>query len=135
MNGHDFIRIGRAGEYKVLSELIRKDFEPYKPCIDNGVDFLLDNGLRIQVKTSENIQQVLSKRQINPTPAYYFNLYEKTENVDIVICHILGTNDFFIIPKKDLKSNKIIRIPTKNKKSYYYNFLNNWLVLRGHLSS
>ncbi len=44
--------VGKAGEYRVMSELMLRGHVPLTPAIDNGTDIVLDNGLRIQVKTS-----------------------------------------------------------------------------------
>lgn len=46
-------RIGEAGVQLVLAELIVRDFKPYRPVVDDhGVDIMLSNGNRIQVKTA-----------------------------------------------------------------------------------
>ena len=33
----DSCQLGRAGEYRVLSELILRGHVTYKPCVDNGI--------------------------------------------------------------------------------------------------
>ncbi len=43
---------GQAGVYQVLAELILRGFRPYLPASDMGVDILLEQGVRIQVKTT-----------------------------------------------------------------------------------
>lgn len=43
---------GQAGVYQVLAELILRGFRPYTPAADIGVDILLEQGVRIQVKTT-----------------------------------------------------------------------------------
>lgn len=43
---------GQAGVYQVLAELILRGFRPYMPASDMGVDILLEQGIRIQVKTT-----------------------------------------------------------------------------------
>jgi len=43
---------GQAGVYQVLAELILRGFRPYIPSTDMGVDILLEQGVRIQVKTT-----------------------------------------------------------------------------------
>ena len=43
---------GQAGVFRVLSELILRGYRPYTPANDLGVDILLEQGLRLQVKTT-----------------------------------------------------------------------------------
>lgn len=43
---------GQAGVYRVLCELILRGHRPYSPATDIGVDILLEQGIRIQVKTT-----------------------------------------------------------------------------------
>lgn len=48
----DMLKLGEAGQLRVMSELILRGHCPYRPVVDDhGVDILLSNGLRIQVKT------------------------------------------------------------------------------------
>lgn len=42
--------IGQAMVYRVASELLLRGHVPYFPSVDSGVDILVDNGLRLQVK-------------------------------------------------------------------------------------
>jgi len=52
--------IGQAMVYRVAAELLLRGHVPYIPSVDSGVDILLDNGLRIQVKA----------RSLQAHPAY-----------------------------------------------------------------
>ncbi len=52
MQGIDVRFIGRAGEHRVVSELLLKGHNPSIAVIDQGVDIILENGTTIQVKTT-----------------------------------------------------------------------------------
>jgi hypothetical protein len=61
---------GQAGVYQVASQLILRGFTPYFPAFDDhGVDILLKEGIRIQVKCTH-----FAKRSMYPKGAYYFKL-------------------------------------------------------------
>lgn len=49
---HNTILQGQAGVYAVASKLILYGFNPMFPAVDLGADIILDNGLRLQVKTA-----------------------------------------------------------------------------------
>ncbi len=49
------LMLGKAGEFRVISELILKGHSPALVCCDNGIDIVLENGYKIQVKTSRKI--------------------------------------------------------------------------------
>src|SRR5665213_2466706 len=52
--------VGQAGVFRVASELLMRGHVPWFPSVDTGCDILLDNGIRIQVKS----------RQLQDHPAY-----------------------------------------------------------------
>ncbi len=136
--------LGVAGELRVMSELILRGYNPAKSHIDNGVDIILGDGIRIQIKTTNSIGLTIGSRQITPTRGYKFNLKKgnrknKTlvsEYADFLICVVLSESLFFIMPSKDLTGIGIISIPVNtDSSSKYYKYLNNWEVLRGSSSS
>ena len=46
-------RLGLIGELKVMAELLLLGYNPAKSYLDDGIDLILDNGLKIQVKSIE----------------------------------------------------------------------------------
>ena len=44
--------IGLAGELRVMSELFLRGHNPAKSYLDNGIDLILEDGTKIQVKSS-----------------------------------------------------------------------------------
>jgi len=121
----DWVRsfnIGMAGELRVMSELILRGYNPAKSYLDNGIDLILEDGIKIQVKTTE------SKRW-NRQWAYRFLISKGEERrrirlvdkIDFLIAYIIPDNCFFIIPAEEIgdKKNLLIR-PTESCKWFKY---------------
>jgi extradiol dioxygenase family protein len=123
--------IGAAGELRVMSELMLKGFNPAKSYLDNGIDLILENGKKIQVKTSRKLLKhcgVKSKHY-----GYFFSFQDwknkKRElNIDFIICWCIEDNIFFIIPKAELKAVGLSFIPSGNENRLR-KYIDNWSVL------
>ena len=79
MKNKDNIRTqlqGQAGVWAVASQLAIRGHVPIFPGVDYGWDLMIENGLRLQVKTSRLGSQ--RKRGTSIYPGYSFNL-RKTE--------------------------------------------------------
>lgn len=125
--------IGKAGEYRVLSELVLRDFNPAVKSIDDGVDIVLDNNKTIQVKT---ISKPNDKRQNNYTFTLTNVSYQRGKRknkynnlkADFLIVWLIDIDAFYIIPKKLASIQLSIALGAKRSK---YNYcLNNWKILR-----
>jgi hypothetical protein len=136
IKGYEKLFLGKAGEFRVMSELLLRGFEPAISSVDIGTDIILSNGIKIQVKTSSVIFNAIGSRQINPTKYFTFNLCRgQLKNIDEInkfcdffICWVVLTNDFYIIPVGELiKSNVCIPIDRDNPWEKYKN---NWELLR-----
>jgi len=113
------IQIGEAGVLRVMSELILREHAPYKPAVDDhGVDLMLGNGLRIQVKSAtlrERRTRALSggEKKVFLSTGYYFSLgwgqsgrvHKPTrrkrmysEECDYFIIWGIAENRFWIVP-------------------------------------
>ena len=122
--GRDAARIGLAGELRVMSELLLRGHNPAKSYLDYGVDMILENGVRIQVKTASKAYQ--SKTH---NGGYYFctqrmeskEAAKLDELVDFLICTVPRDDAFFIIPTKiwNRKSNLYIPITLRGKWAKY----------------
>lgn len=108
--------IGRAAEYRVVSELLLRGHRPAQLAFDDGVDILLVNGTRIQVRTA----RLSNEQKIKGCPdTYICNLKGgrrrdrklRSEDVDIVVFWLVGTNDFYIFPMSRLPDKWRIHIP------------------------
>ena len=102
---------GQAGVYQVLAELILRGFRPYLPASDIGVDILLEQGIRIQVKTTMRpsthhrlrdgtfLFSLAPARQVGPNntvklvPARVFS-----GTCDFVVMWAIEPNRFWIVP-------------------------------------
>ncbi len=115
--------IGKAGEYRVMSELILRGHYPSIPAIDNGTDMVLENGFRIQVKTSHLNRK---KHPSYPLGLYRFTLLEtgykaKYQNVvrdwtkrcDFIVLWCINEDRFFILPAT--KDRGVILITAKTE--------------------
>ncbi len=105
--------IGQAGVYRVASELLFRGHVPYLPSVDTGVDILLDNGLRLQVKARH-----LQSHPAYPEGAYPFSMKENnfgskkrdwTKVCDFLIFWGINENRYFIVPASEASHNFWIR--------------------------
>ena len=105
------MQIGQAGVCRVMAELILRGHAPCVPAIDVGYDLVIENGVRLQVKTG-------TIRKVNNTsgPAYKFVLTQSQKIIrngkegsvginrvwsdvcDFVILHGVTENRYWIIP-------------------------------------
>jgi hypothetical protein len=51
-DGHRTMMQGQAGVYTVAAQLILRGYRPMFPAVDLGADIILENGLRLQIKTA-----------------------------------------------------------------------------------
>lgn len=63
---------GQAGVYRVASELMLRGYNPCFPAVDHGVDILIDEGVRIQVKSAH----VRFHSKVFPDGAYWYKLHQ-----------------------------------------------------------
>lgn len=127
----DNSRIGLIGELEVMVELLKRGYNPSKSYLDNGVDLVLENRTLIQVKSITKpskdgfIRACLAKGNQKKAIAY-------SKFVDFIIIYRIDTEDFFIIPAKELDFLTNLSIPTKKglKNSKYLKFINSWDILR-----
>jgi hypothetical protein len=122
--------IGRAGEYRVASELLLRGFNPAIRAVDNGVDIVLDNGDTISVKTSLN-------KTSNGCHNIQFtgNRYRKNKKIKIydqpktnfVITWLISIDCFYIIPSSAIGKRFILSLGCN--KSIWNKYKNNWNIL------
>ena len=122
--------IGLAGEFRVMSELLIRGHNPAKSYLDLGTDIILENGLKIQIKTT--MKQVENNWK---TPVFSFSLTARERkipidlsSVDFLICVILLDDLFYIIPTKGMKNTSNISIPL-SRNGRYEQYRNNWELL------
>ena len=127
--------LGIAGELRVMSELMLRGYNPAKSYLDNGIDIFLDNGKKVQVKTS--LRKIDNHRSI----CYRLNLQiggkgnrrVALENkFDFLIGFLPLEDSFYIIPSKELGERTSLNILLNGKFAQYKN---NWEILGGKYGS
>ena len=101
--------LGTAGEFRVMSELLLRGFNGAKSYLDHGIDVILEDGKKIQVKTATRF-----KNKYNNSTLYHFAIggwHSKKDGtkkkrisvpVDFYIFWCVEDNAFFIIPAPEV---------------------------------
>jgi hypothetical protein len=142
VSGH---HIGKAGEHRVIAELLLRGFSPSLVLVDNGVDIILDNGKTIQVKTAASKQDYVSGRGYDYRFGFMGNRWKGGKRTrqphliaDFAICWCIPEDRFYIIPKEAIGDRTLIAISTSSdakKKGYrggprqFDKYLNAWEAL------
>ncbi|KKK93136.1 hypothetical protein LCGC14_2695900 [marine sediment metagenome] len=113
-------KIGLAGEFRVMSELLLRGHNPAKSYLNSGADIILENGLRIEVKSSHKTSRM-------PRPSYLFTLKggarDKRQNLsdcDFVIFWCIDDDCFLIIPTSVVTTTVLgISNPSHGKYAQY----------------
>ena len=126
----DNLSLGKAGELRVASELLLRGYEIFLTVTDTGVDLILGNGKRLQVKTARK----------NKYGGYMFSLKawrkagrppkaQSFTDVDYLICWTVNDGAFFVIPTSHVDGRMAINIHPNSSKSQFMVFKNNWEML------
>ncbi|MBA7577599.1 hypothetical protein ES708_19452 [subsurface metagenome] len=123
-------RLGLAGEFRVMSELLLRGYNPAKSYLENGADIVLDNGLRIEVKCGH-------KHKVHRAEGYTFSLLgghrkhtQKLNDCDFLICWCVNEDCFYIIPTDFIRVTSNIAISnTESSESKYAPYKENWELL------
>lgn len=101
---------GQAGEYRVASELLLRGINVYISRLDSGVDLMLQDGRKIQVKTAHLFYNKATKGSYYHfvLKGYFFlkggeRKKTKSEVCDFFVFWCIEANSFFIVPCEDLK--------------------------------
>ena len=111
---------GKAGEYRVLSELLKRDIYASPYIVDDGGDLFLNNGKIIQVRSRR--MDYLGNAKVVLT---------KTLDYDFLIVWSWGKKDYFyIIPKKAVDGiTSVCFNPEKKRPLEFHKYLDNWKIL------
>lgn len=114
---------GQAGVYRVASELLLRGYTPCLPIVDIGADLMLQEGLRIQVKTAS-----LRKSKPYPNGAYWFKLgrTERVKNTqifrtgrifseecDFVVLFGIDESRFWVVPTNLMDNHQCVVVGPK----------------------
>ena len=138
---NESMRIGKAGEYRVMSELLCRGFLPSLMPEISEADIILSNGEKIQVKSahekidgSYNFSFKGWKREVDGNRK---QKKHKLKNIDFIVLWAINISDFIIIPVEIIrKRNSYITInyrPERKRKSnlqdIFQKYKNNWNLL------
>jgi hypothetical protein len=128
--------IGRAGEHRVVAELLLRDFRPLLAIVDDGVDITLESGRTIQVKTSSK-PRLQGKR---PHYAFSFQSSEWRRGravkrrrmlADFAVCWCIQHDLFYVIPRMAVGSRTVLNLSVDpSRPSMFDRYRNAWEILR-----
>lgn len=113
---------GQAGVWATAAQLALRGHVPFFPGVDYGYDLLLDNGVRLQVKTAR-LFSTFGKRDRHPQGAYGFDtrcckvgsdgkmrrvLRDYSTVADFFVLWGIDENRFWIVPCNELKGSAVI---------------------------
>jgi hypothetical protein len=121
------VALGQAGIHRVVSELIIRGFCPFSPAFDTeGVDVMLREGVRIQVKTTALHQYSKDKQ-----PSYNFELRSTSwtganrkmlrtkrdfeKECDFIVLWGVDEDKLWVIPSRVLNGKGSIRISPESR--------------------
>lgn len=127
------------GENSVLFHLYTRihhtKWRAFKNLQDDGCDIILINSstdqiLRIEVKTRQSLYSMAKSKNTKNSKQFQVTRNEYN-SLDFLVCCWFDYNDFFIIPKKELKfTNTTIKIRLKRNEDGSYgtleHFHNDW---------
>lgn len=124
--------VGQAGVHRVASELQLRGVGVFFPSVDTGVDLILDNGIRVQVKAASIRVRTRSSKNVDVKfpPAYWFSLgwsqqgnrhrpvkrpRDFSEEVDYVVLWGIDEDRFWVVPASHLDGHACLCIHPKRK--------------------
>lgn len=127
---HQNLLLGKAGELRVCSELLRRGENAYLTLADSGIDIVTESNIRLQVKTAR-------ANKLSPTKyCFSFQAWKKDrkkqkphalEGVDYVVLWAVNCDVFLIIPAQIIKGKISIKISLPGRKTNKYNqYIDNW---------
>lgn len=125
-------KIGLAGEFRVMAELLLRGHNPAKSYLEQGADIVLENNLRIEIKSAHKCN--VNKLRYNRA-TYTFALKggarKKKQNLagcDFVILWCIDDDNFLIIPTIEI-TKTVIAIDKLTPVSKYFKYKNAWDLL------
>lgn len=139
--------VGKAGEYRVASELLLRGHKIYLPCVDNGIDLIIDKDIKIQIKSGQKKPDYCKGKILHYS--YIFNFHsskyadrhvikpKRLDGVDYVICWCIDDDEFYIIPAEKINGKRSICFTSdENKRTQvkwnrWRIYHNAWGLLKG----
>ncbi len=108
------LRTGLAGEFRVMAKLLLEGFNPAKSYLQDGADLVLDNGLRLEVKTSHRATIPPNSSKKGRRRTYNFNITDRhrkrTQECDFFILWCVDDDTLYVIPSDKVSNTCVIRI-------------------------
>ncbi|MBA7695305.1 hypothetical protein ES703_103928 [subsurface metagenome] len=132
--------IGLAGEFRVMSELLLRGHNPAKPYLEDGADLILENALKVEVKSAHLMPQEHARERYAPDhykrtgqsmsaiSRYQFKSSNSLQDYDYLICWCIDDDLFYIFPR-ELKLPKRTLSIFPSSKSKYNHYLGAWSLL------
>jgi len=99
---------GYNGENVVAEKLVRAGFDCVLQSLHENYDILVNNIIKIDVKTAYAARHSLSRAKTQKSPYYTFNIRNNRDCIDFYILYIVPTDDIFIVPAKVLPIRQIL---------------------------
>jgi len=121
-------RIGSIAETAFVRECLERDFEPHPTTTPMPWDYLVScptGILKVQVKSTSVPYK--GKAYKVCTGAGCTNKSEMSRDIDLLVCYVLPTSDWWIIPREECGTMKTINLcPAPLSKSKFKQYQNNW---------
>ena len=122
-------QIGLAGEFRVMCELLMRGHNPAKSYLEQGPDIILENGLRIEIKSAHRVKTGGAR-------FYYFTLNgsgprkrQDLSGCDFMIFWCIDDDCFFIVPMADVGTSACFTDVSTGARHRYATYLNKWDLL------
>ena len=129
MESKNRLKIGLAGELRVMSELLLRGHNPAKSYLNDGVDIWLESGIKIEVKAAHRLRHSGGRSYLFALKGGGRKQVQNLSQCDFIILWCMDEDCFFIIPKGEVTATAI-SIGTITPKCKYYPFLGKWDLLR-----
>ena len=145
--------IGKAGEYRVASELMIRNHIVYMPTVDNGADLILGTGQTIQVKCGHRRKATINgcihlfySFSFVKSSSYFRKIKfggdnkiepHKLNNVDFAILWGIDDDEFYIVPANKVRGKMAVNISADDDRrtiarwNKWLPYRNNWGILDG----
>lgn len=132
-------KIGLAGEFRVMSELLLRGHNPAKSYLEEGPDIILENGLRLEVKSAHRCHSIHKAtdrgKGHRERTVYNFSLVggartkpQSLEGCDFLLLWCINDDSFFVIPYKEIKVNALSIVSTTGNGKWIP-YKNRWDLL------
>ena len=121
---------GKAGEYRVTSELLLRGYNPATRVVDDGVDIVLNNHKTLQVKTVTTSHRGFYTVSL-ANSSWRKGIQSKKGSsllADYVIIWVVPENVFYILPAVLINGKMSISVGGKTGQ-LYTEYINKWELL------